>query len=303
MFATLSNSRRFHVVSFVLAAVCFAAMSLFCQNAVMGQEASGEETAVAADADVGENNSGGEEKGTEKKGEESQIDAQENVLWRFMGFIKKYKHLIIILSFILSFFFFVKLCLRAWALCPSQRMKTIRKKIIDISTFKTIVLECLRLRYSKKSRRDSDNSNEFDFKNEDQEISKDFIYKKKVEKIVTDVLNNHGEKITTQSSLSEKIYEWVWPTTVPLTKDDAYLIIIACDLYSEEKFKNEFESHKNTVCDIYEKRYSVFWRQRFWDILKWVFLIVLLPDLLRIITKLPDFAVACLKFLNDFNLL
>ena len=64
MFATLSNSRRFHVVSFVLVAVCFAAMSLFCQNAVMGQEASGEETAVAAAADVGENNSSGQEEGT-----------------------------------------------------------------------------------------------------------------------------------------------------------------------------------------------------------------------------------------------
>lgn len=64
MFTTLSTARRFHVVSFVLAAVCFAAMLLFCQNAVMGQEASGEETAVAAAADVGENNSGGQEEGT-----------------------------------------------------------------------------------------------------------------------------------------------------------------------------------------------------------------------------------------------
>ena len=56
MFTTLSTARRFHVVSFVLAAVCFAAMSLFCQNAVMGQDASGEKTTAAAD--VGGNSSG-----------------------------------------------------------------------------------------------------------------------------------------------------------------------------------------------------------------------------------------------------
>ena len=37
MNTTLSSFHRFHVVSFVLAAVCFAAMALLCQSAVLGQ--------------------------------------------------------------------------------------------------------------------------------------------------------------------------------------------------------------------------------------------------------------------------
>ncbi len=78
MHSFISIARRFHVVSFVLAAVCFAAMSLFCQNAVMGQEAGGEETAVAAAADVGENNSGGQEEGaTESAGEKPNVDEKD----------------------------------------------------------------------------------------------------------------------------------------------------------------------------------------------------------------------------------
>ena len=37
MNTTLSSFHRFHVVSFVLAGICFAAMALLCQSAVMGQ--------------------------------------------------------------------------------------------------------------------------------------------------------------------------------------------------------------------------------------------------------------------------
>ena len=62
MFSFRSNVRRFQVASFVLALVCFAALS--CQTTAMGQNASGKKTAVAADAG---RSSGGQKKGTVTK--------------------------------------------------------------------------------------------------------------------------------------------------------------------------------------------------------------------------------------------
>ncbi len=68
MFSFRSNARRFQVVSFVLAVVCFAAIS--CQTTAMGQNASGKKTAVAADA--------GSSSGDQKKGIVTKTAADKN---------------------------------------------------------------------------------------------------------------------------------------------------------------------------------------------------------------------------------
>ncbi len=66
MFSFRSNVRRFQVISFVLAVVCFATLFLFCQTTAMGQSASGKKTAAATDAG---RHSGGQEKWAIKKDE------------------------------------------------------------------------------------------------------------------------------------------------------------------------------------------------------------------------------------------
>ena len=74
MNTTLSSFHRFHVVSFVLAGICFAAMALLCQSAVMGQtNAIPYDNGVSIQNDAGESgfsnegSSGASNQGTKKK--------------------------------------------------------------------------------------------------------------------------------------------------------------------------------------------------------------------------------------------
>lgn len=74
MNTSLSSFHRFHVVSFVLAGICFAAMALLCQSAVMGQtNAIPYDNGVSIQNDAGESgfsnegSSGASKQGTKKK--------------------------------------------------------------------------------------------------------------------------------------------------------------------------------------------------------------------------------------------
>ena len=68
MFSFRSNARRFQVVSFVLAVVCFAVLS--CQTTAMGHNASEKKTAVVTDA--------GSSSGDQKKGIVTKTAADKN---------------------------------------------------------------------------------------------------------------------------------------------------------------------------------------------------------------------------------
>ncbi len=307
MHSFISIARRFHVVSFVLAAVCFAAMSLFCQNAVMGQEAGGEETAVAAD--VGENNSSGQEEGaTESAGEKPNVDEkdknnhedQKNAaegneegkqdiatkdksteseqnkvsFWQnpwnkcktFIGNFIGNNMNYICLAF--SFISFVICFWKYTFIIPKRRRTYLEKNIASLNDFKIIASDCLKMRIPNSETRITENE------------KANLISHDEAKKIISDVLKKHtGEDyIVNKKTTYERFCDYWWPTYIPLSQEDAYLIIL---LTWDEKHNDEFEknlqNHKKAICNIYDKRYKAFWWYWFETISFWSFFIYILP--------------------------
>ena len=307
MFTTLSTARRFHVVSFVLTLVCFAAMLLYCQNLAVGQNVSGKETAVAANADVGENSSGGQEEGTaenpsdqsdSEKDKQTDSNSQENAaktaadeenqnkdqnadsliasqdysqIWQNVkDFQEKYWSYI----YLVFAFFNIVICI-AWSLWlkPMRRKQRIEKYNEDFNEFKDFALECIKLGFSNK---DSEVSEKIDFVSHE---NAELIVQQRLNKITG---QEPEKKRRTWTEFFVGLFTRKKTTYLPISEDDAYLLIVTIG-FSEEDFKKNLDKHRKVVCQIYDKRYNAYWKHWFKNVTFWSVIILLLPFVLNIL--------------------
>ncbi|MBR0239137.1 MAG: hypothetical protein IJQ39_13670 [Thermoguttaceae bacterium] len=324
MYTTLSAARRFHVVSFVLTLVCFAAL-LSRQNAAMGQNASGEKTAVAADADVGENSPGGQEEGTaenlsdqsdSEKDKQTDSNSQENAAKSAADKEKQNKDqnadnekseqdksslgqktwncISSFWEYMKTFFYdywgtVLMLIASIWYtkyLKPKIRLYIFEKHSNDLNEYKELALECIRLGISSK---ESDKPETFDISE-----NIDFISHEQVDEIIQHIFR----KYLGQESEKEKKSWWGFLVKIAgffsakkyiqLSKLDSYLLIITSK-YIDEQESDILIQHKKAICEIYRQRYRDYWRHWFKNITLWSIIILILPHVLPVIKPYLQF--------------
>ena len=151
---------------------------------------------------------------------------------------------------------------------PKRRRTYLEKNIACLNDFKIIASDCLKMRIPNSETGITENE------------KTNLISHDEAKKIISDVLKKHtGEDyIVNKKTTYERFRDYWWPTYIPLSQEDAYLIIL---LTWDEKHNDEFEknlqNHKKAICNIYDKRYKAFWWYWFETISFWSFFIYILP--------------------------
>lgn len=259
MFTTLSTVRRFHVISFVLAAVCFAALFLCWQSPAVGQYASGEENA-SVPVDVGENNSGGEEdkqansngQGKSAKGAAMGTHNNDPIPWNEFFYICGIYILLNVVFIILRFF---------GQLLWDIAYFTCRMWLIDnnkTDELKKLANECIKIR-TANSENNSENT---------LPVSVN---------VVDQVLKDYNEE--DNSNQSNWLKDWIntfnplnWISAkrkMQIPASDIYLLLISNPQYDENDLKERISIHKNSVWGIFWKRCPSYVWKRTVDFFGW----------------------------------
>ncbi len=242
MFTTLSTVRRFHVVSFVLAAACFAMLSLCWQSSASGQDTGGDVNA-SVPTDVGENNSGGQEEGTAENPFEIQDSHIVNrILSSLWGFLCNMGYYLYANIAFFGLLFLAKLI--------QEILKRFRGFLsyffcYRVGSLRFLANECLKLR------------------NINNNVINNSSKKDDVLPLSLDAVNN-----VIKEDENQKMSAWSWikgiftsffsseKKSIYLPSDDLYLLIITSDEYKNdlERDTNNFDKHKKKVKTIYRNR-------------------------------------------------
>lgn len=240
----------------------------------MGQEASGEETAVAADADVGENSSGGQEGMSENpsdqsssgkdradssnQGNESKTDSAETknndpISWKdFFYYCGIY--ILINVGYIIGRFLF-KLLMDIVNF--TRRLRNIDDNNPDINELRELANECIKLRIIDLGD-SSENTLPISIDAVDQVLNN--YQDNKKTNWFKDLINTYNP--ANWAFFKKKMH-------VPVS--DIYLLLITDDEYSKEDFRNQIKVHKEAIWDIYCKRspryiWKITWNFFLWNI-------------------------------------